>query len=116
VLPLLLLILFGVIDMGRFLQQYILLTEAAREGARLGALNGTVADVKTKVQGIVGPTVALTYPSGPAVCGTGNVDSSVTVQRQFKPVTPLFALMVEFGGTNPGTVNIRAIGVMSCLG
>ncbi|WP_281260792.1 TadE/TadG family type IV pilus assembly protein [Paractinoplanes atraurantiacus] len=118
VLPLLLLILFGIIDMGRFLQQYIQLTEAAREGARLGALNGSVTEVKAKIQGIVGTGVALTYPAGPAVCGTGAVDSSVTVQRTFAPVTPLFKLMVTFGGTsqNPGSPVIKAIGVMSCMG
>ncbi|MEV4345636.1 TadE/TadG family type IV pilus assembly protein [Actinoplanes sp. NPDC049596] len=118
VLPLLLLILFGIIDMGRFLQQYILLTEAAREGARLGALNGTVTEVKAKVQGIAGAGVTLTYPTAPTVCGTGALDSSVTVTRVFSPVTPLFKLMVQFGGSsqNPGTPTIKAIGVMSCLG
>ncbi|XVV17897.1 hypothetical protein ACQP2X_29630 [Actinoplanes sp. CA-131856] len=103
--------------MGRYLQQYIQLTEAAREGARLGALNGTVTDVKNKVQGIVGTGVALQYPSGPAVCGTGVVDSSVTVTRTFDPATPLFKLLVLYGGTSQsGAHTIKAIGVMSCLG
>ncbi|XVU30721.1 hypothetical protein ACQPZJ_31595 [Actinoplanes sp. CA-054009] len=103
--------------MGRYLQQYIQLTEAAREGARTGALNGTVADVKAKVQSIVGTGVVLTYPTGPAVCGTGSTDSSVTVTRPFDAATPLFKLLVVFGDSSQsGTHTIKAIGVMSCLG
>ena len=38
-LPLLLLIAFGIIDFGRALNAQITLTQAAREGARLAALN-----------------------------------------------------------------------------
>ena len=39
VLPLLLLLLFGIIDFGRVLNAQITLTEAAREGARAAALH-----------------------------------------------------------------------------
>ena len=38
VLPLLLLIVFGIIDFGRLLNAQITLTQAAREGARLAAV------------------------------------------------------------------------------
>ncbi|GAA0502453.1 hypothetical protein Ade02nite_37240 [Paractinoplanes deccanensis] len=69
------------------------------------------------MQGIVGAGVPLTYTAGPAVCGTGvTTDSSVTVQRAFEPATPLFPLLAMAGGRSSGTVTIRAIGVMSCLG
>jgi Flp pilus assembly protein TadG len=116
VLPVLLLILFGIIDMGRLLQQHIQLTEAAREGARLGALNGTVADVKAKITSVVGAGVTLTYPAvnGVDVCAAGSglgADSVVNVQRTFQPATPLMAWIAR---TTP--VVITAKGVMSCLG
>jgi Flp pilus assembly protein TadG len=118
VLPLLLLILFGIIDMGRLMQQQIQLTEAVREGARVGALNGTAATVQTQVSSIVGTGVALTYTSGPTVCtsssGSGT-NSSVTVSRVFAPATPFMDLLPLFGGTAT-TLTIKATGVMSCVG
>ncbi len=44
VLPLLLLLVFGIIDFGRALNAQITLTQAAREGARLEALGDPSAD------------------------------------------------------------------------
>ncbi|GIE75626.1 hypothetical protein Aph02nite_15760 [Actinoplanes philippinensis] len=116
VLPVLLLILFGIIDMGRLLQQHIQLTAAAREGARVGALNGTVTDVKAKITSIVGAGVPLTYPApgGVTVCAAASLagsDASVTVQRTFQAATPLLAWISR---TTP--ITISAKGVMSCLG
>ena len=40
VLPLLLLMLFGIIDFGFMFQRYVVLTNAAMEGARVGILPG----------------------------------------------------------------------------
>ncbi len=45
VLPLLLLIVFGIIDLGRALNAQITLTEAAREGVRLAAYGDSAATV-----------------------------------------------------------------------
>jgi Flp pilus assembly protein TadG len=119
ILPVLLLILFAIIDMGRMLQQQIQLTEAAREGARLGALSGTTTDVKNKVQSIVGAGITLTYPTGPALCTSASVagsDSVVTVNRAFKPVTPLTSMIKRLSGTNVPAVTLKATGVMACIG
>jgi Flp pilus assembly protein TadG len=50
VLPLLLLILVGIIDFGLLFQRYQVLTNAAREGARVSVLPGyQVADVQARV-------------------------------------------------------------------
>jgi Flp pilus assembly protein TadG len=116
VLPIVLLILFAIIDMGRLLQQQIQLTGAAREGARLGALNGTSDQVKTKVSSIVGAGVTLNYPAvnGVNVCAAASgagTDSTVDVQRTFQPATPLLAWISR---TTP--ITISAKGVMSCVG
>ena len=40
-LPLLLLVVFGIIDFGFMFQRYEVVTNAAREGARLGVLTGS---------------------------------------------------------------------------
>ncbi len=118
VLPVLLLILFGIIDMGRMLQQNIQLTQAAREGARLGALSGTVTDVKAKVTSIVGSGVTLNYPTnGVQVCAASPVagaDSTVRVERQFRAITPVMAWITSAGGSS--TIILKARGVMSCVG
>ncbi|GAA1611334.1 Flp pilus assembly protein TadG [Actinoplanes couchii] len=118
VLPVLLLILFGIIDMGRALQQNIQLTQAAREGARLGALSGTTTDVKNKIASIVGSGVVLNYPTnglqvcaGSAIAGT---DATVVVERQFRAVTPVMAWITRSGGSS--TLILRGKGVMSCVG
>lgn len=117
VLPLLLLILFGVIDMGRLMQQQIQLTEAVREAARVGALNGTVTTAQTQVKTVVGTTVTVTFPVT-TVCTSASLaadNATVTAQRAFDPATPVFALMGMFGVTQ-GTITLKATGVMACLG
>ncbi|MEU4691534.1 TadE/TadG family type IV pilus assembly protein [Actinoplanes sp. NPDC023714] len=119
ILPVLLLVLFAIIDMGRMLQQQIQMTEAAREGARLGALNGTAADVKNKVQSIVGSGVTLTYPTGPTLCTAGSVagsDAVVTVNRAFQPVTPITSMIKRLSGKTIAPVTLKATGVMACVG
>ena len=51
VLPLLLLVVLGIMDFGLLFQRYEVLTNAAREGARVGVLPGySPADVKSRVQ------------------------------------------------------------------
>ena len=118
VLSPLLLVLFGIVDVGRLLQQYIQLTEAAREGARVGALNGTVAQVQAEVSRVVGAGVPLTYPSAPATCGAGSppgTDATVLVHRTFQPATSLMGLIAAYGG--PGaTLTVKATAVMPCVG
>jgi Flp pilus assembly protein TadG len=118
VAPLLLLLLLGIVDFGRLLQQQIQLTQAVREGARLGALGGTNTDVQAQVTQVVGSGVTLTY-SNLNVCSASsgvNADSTVTVQRAFAPVTGVFNLMKLFGTAPSGTITLSATGVMGCVG
>jgi Flp pilus assembly protein TadG len=64
VTPLLLLMLFGIIDFGFMFQRYVVLTNAAMEGARVGVLPGyTAADAQTR---------ATTYAATGGVPGTVN--------------------------------------------
>jgi Flp pilus assembly protein TadG len=117
VLPVLLLLVFGVIDFGRALQQQMQLTEAVREAARVGALNGTAAAMQAQVSGVVGSGVTPTYtqitpcPVGAAV-GT---DAVVKAKFTYSAATPLFSAIQYFGGTATG-ITISATGQMACLG
>ena len=118
VAPLLLLLLLGIVDFGRLLQQQIQLTQAVREGARLGALGGTTSQVQAKVTQVVGSGVTLTYPNL-AVCSASsgvNTDATVTARRNFAPATGVFTLMRLFGTAPSGTITLSATGVMGCVG
>jgi hypothetical protein len=67
VLPLLLFIVMGVIDFGFLFQRFEVVTNAAREGARMAVLPGyATADVTARVQSYVstgGLTVTATNPA-----------------------------------------------------
>jgi hypothetical protein len=67
VLPLLLLVIFGIVDFGFMFQRYVVLTNAAMEGARIASLPGYVeADTRERV-------FAYAANSGiPEVTGSGS--------------------------------------------
>jgi len=112
-LPLLLLLVFGVIDFGRMLNTQITLTEAAREGARAAALgfdpNARVARTANGVE--LSSTVVTACPGDDLTA-----DAVVVVTHTFRPVTPLGSFMGYFGGDSDGTATITARGVMPCVG
>ncbi len=97
--PLLFLLVFGMIEYGRMIMVQQILTNASREGARLGVLDGTTtADVQNSVTNYLtgasvnGGNVAVT-PSPPNSAGFGE-PVTVTVSIPFNQVswlpTPLF--------------------------
>jgi Flp pilus assembly protein TadG len=114
VLPLLLLIVFGIIDFGRALNAQITLTQAAREGARLAALGqpGVVNRTQAAATGL--SPVQVTVTSCPASAGPGD-DAAVTASYTFSFITPVGAIAGLFGGSGFGSpVTLSATGVMPC--
>ena len=115
VFPLLLLIVFGIIDFGRALNAQITLTQAAREGARLDAVGD--ANVVTATQqaatGLSPVSVTVTTcPPGVAP----DSDAVVRVSYRFSFITPIGAVAGLIG--NPGglgsPLTLTAQGVMPC--
>lgn len=49
-LPLLLLLLFGIIEFGRVMSASLIVTHGAREGARYGAVGATDSEIVTSIQ------------------------------------------------------------------
>ncbi|TYP53769.1 TadE/TadG family type IV pilus assembly protein [Thermosediminibacter litoriperuensis] len=49
VLPVLVLILFGILEFGRIFHSYIVITNAAREGARLGAVGRSDSEIRARI-------------------------------------------------------------------
>ncbi|NPV27636.1 MAG: pilus assembly protein [Firmicutes bacterium] len=56
VLPIFLLLIFGIIEFGRVLGAYLLITHASREGARAGAVGAADTDIANAVNNAV-PTL-----------------------------------------------------------
>ncbi len=122
VLPLLLLVVLGIFDFGFLFQRYEVVTNAAREGARIGILPAySTADVQARVAAYAAAsglppgssttveTVTVTTPSGssfPAVRVT------VEYPHQFLWLAPFAS---RFGGSF-GTVTLRAVSVMRSEG
>lgn len=114
-LPLLLLLLFGIIDFGRALNAQITITQAAREGARLVALNqpNVVSRTQAAAVGLSGVSVTV-VTSCPPGAGPG-VNADVQVSYPFTFVTPIGAFASFFGGSGLGSpLTLTAEGVMPC--
>jgi Flp pilus assembly protein TadG len=115
VLPLLMLLLFGIIDFGRMLNAEITLTTAAREGARATSLFGADAgaDRVADASGDLDPAPTATITPCPADPEADD-DATVEVAYEFSFVTPI-NVIVGLGGSD-GTITLTAMSVMPCLG
>lgn len=88
VAPLFFLLLFGMVEIGRAIMVQQVLTNASREGARLGVLDGTTtAEVTTAVNtylqnAAVGVATVTVSPSPPSSAGYGE-PVTVTVSTPF---------------------------------
>lgn len=116
-LPLLLLLVFGIIDFGRALNAQITLTQAAREGVRLAALGYSNAEVVARAQaaapGLSGVSVTIARSCAP---GAGPAaDAQVDVSYSFQFVTPVGAIAGLISGSGFGSpIVLTAQGVMPC--
>jgi Flp pilus assembly protein TadG len=111
ILPLLLTLVFGIIEFGAVFNAQISLTQSVREGVRVGAIGNarTVANMQTRMQatytGVGGPPVAVAPSAG---CGTAafNTGSAVLVGEmtystpigQFGPFTLRSRAEMRCGG------------------
>lgn len=116
VLPILLVLVFGIVDFGRAYNAEISLTQAAREGARVRALGGTAAATTTRVQLAAGflPAASVSVAAGGA-CPANPVATdvaTVTATTTFTYATPIGALV----GFAAGPITLSGTGVMRCLG
>ena len=110
ILPIVLLVIFAIIDFGRLLNAQITLTEAARESARAAALVDEAAgqarfdQAAESTVGDLTPTVVACLPDG------SRENAVVDVTFTFEYITPLGLLI----GAD-GTVDLEGHGVMPCL-
>ena len=114
VLPVLLLILFGIVDFGRLMHAKLQLAEAAREGVRAAALV-TVDEGRSTINDIVGGMSSdMDQPYGISGCGpsaTPGQDARVTLVYHFSFVTPFLGI-----GGDDGRLTLTQTAVMPCSG
>jgi len=124
-LPLLLLILVGIIDMGRLFLAQAMVTNAAREGARMVALGYTTDQADERIEdalpeieryGGIAPTVYGGDPSFPCPAAPSPTDFvSATVATADFQWLALDDIVGLFG--DPISLPVpRSTGTMRCLG
>jgi Flp pilus assembly protein TadG len=107
ILPILLLLVMGILEFGRVLHTYLVVVNAAREGARYAAVGTSKADVILKVKqscpslepGLL--TIDVTNAQGPR-----GQPVSVRVMYPVKIMTPLFERVFS---NNPFPVRAEAV-------
>jgi Flp pilus assembly protein TadG len=119
VTPILLLLVFGIVDFGFLFQRYVVLTNAAVEGARVATMPGyTSADAEARVQayatngGITGTVTAVTAPVSLPGAGGGTwpgMQVTVTHVYTLQYITPIVQLV---GGSNAASVTLTAQSTM----
>jgi len=101
VAPLLFVVVFAIVDFGRLFQTQVTLTNAAREGARLGATGATTSDIQSRViataPGLT-PTVSVTNAEG-----TSGESVIVTANTTVNLITPLARVITLIGGGGMST-------------
>lgn len=101
VLPVFLLLLFAIADFGRGYYTWLIVTNAAREGARTAAVRADSSTIDTKIYA----SFCSSYPSHCGldtskmtitktnVQGTRGTETSVTVAYNFQYVTPIGSIL-----------------------
>jgi Flp pilus assembly protein TadG len=127
-LPILLLVLAGIMDFGFLFERYEVVTNAAREGARMAVLTGytcnntTSSDVYNRVHTYLQSSGLTDTPTVSCGISTQTLPSTLTVQvatvtvsypSSFLFIGPIASLV---GGGSPGTVNLTAVSVMRVEG
>jgi Flp pilus assembly protein TadG len=109
ILPLLLLIVFGIIEFGRGYEVKVQLTGSVREGARALALGQSQAEVEQAVidaaPGLNPALTAADISMTPCPGGGADGNATVTVSYDLPSLTPLVP---------GGSIGIDVTGVMRC--
>lgn len=112
VLPVLLLVLFGIIDFGRLMNAKLQLAEAAREGARAAALV-TVDDGRSTIDTIVGDMSDDMDPYSVSGCDSPprpGQTARVDLVYRFTFLTPFLGI-----GGDDGRLTLTQTAVMPCM-
>ncbi len=98
ILPIIILLLMGIVDFGLLFNNYLVVGNAAREGARNAAVGYSDAEIITVVTtaaGTLDPTkLTISITPGESTRVTGD-EVSVTVNYQYSLITPVISSIVS---------------------
>jgi Flp pilus assembly protein TadG len=123
-LPLLLVIVMGIFDFGLMFQRYEVVTNAAREGARVGVLpNYTPADAQARAQqyltsgGLSSASATIVAVPGQATFGSpAKTVSQVTVTVSYPYTYPFIGPILNLVGGTFGSVTLQGVSTMRVEG
>lgn len=116
ILPIFLVLMFGLVDFGRAFYTWLLVTNAAREGARVAAVQAPATSVDARIY----DSFCSSYPSncslkpGKLAISKTNVQGlrgtavSVDLAYDFEFVTPLGGILKILGGSDLASPTISA--------
>lgn len=108
VLPVLIMLIFGIVEFGRVSNAYLVVTQAAREGARQGTIGGTDTQIVTSVKNSASSldTTKLTVSISPVqVYRTRGASLEVQVQYPVNINIPVISSVLP----NPITVKGKTV-------
>ena len=124
-LPLLLLVCVGILEFGRAYQTWQVITNAAREGARIAVLQGMDdASVRSRVQqymtigqlpGAANATIAIDRNQTVSIGGTATASASQVIVNypfDFVVLDPIARLATGQGSGTPSSLNMVATATM----
>lgn len=96
ILPIIIIILFGITEFGRAFYSYIVITNAAREGARAGVVGKSNAEIieKVKQTAPLNPPIEdsdITITPSDKSARTPGVSLNVEVQYEVNLITPIIS-------------------------
>jgi Flp pilus assembly protein TadG len=109
VLPVLLLLIFGLVDFGRAFQSWLVVTNAAREGARVGATQQPLSAIQlrvTEAAASIDTSSAVFHIAVDNAQGPRGSAVVVDVTYDFQYVTPIGDLMNLISGGSLATPTI----------
>ncbi len=99
VVPIFLILVFSIVDFGMGFHAWITVTNAAREGARVGAVGADSATIEARVidtaSSLIGEDLDVTIVNAQGAPGEA---VSVDVEYDYELITPLSNLLGIFGG------------------
>jgi Flp pilus assembly protein TadG len=122
ILPIFLILLFALVDFGRGFYTWMVITNAAREGARAAAVQSDLATVDSKIYGSfcasypsdcsisTDPTIMTITPTN--IQGTPGTDTSIDISYNFQFVTPLGSMLTLIGGSSISAPTLQAHATM----
>jgi len=117
VLPILLILVFGLIDFGRMFNAQLQVTSAARDGVRMAAM-GLPGDISARVNASsLSPLTTTPGTACPTSLGTDS-STSVTVSYPFTFITPIGPLIRMFNGSSTlgADMTLSSTATMRCGG